>query len=336
VEAGLDRRHLTRGVVRLVVVAGLIVLALSSLPGLDALRARVTGAQTGWIVACGALEVASVLSFVIAFHCAVAPRLGWRGAASLALTAQGVNVLVPAGGTGGLAAVTVVMTRAGIPRGFALSRMIALFLITAVATNVTLVVVAGIGVATGLLPGHAPLTLSLVPAAAAVLLVAVIAYLARRWPETNAPSTSRWRRLAQVTATHLREGLTWSAQLLRARDPLLILGSLGFVLFDLGALAAAFRAVGSSGLPLGTMVLSYTLGQVGSIVSLPGTTEGGLLGVFVLYGALLTVTASAILIYRAAQSLIPLALGLVGLVGVRRLLGEELSPAEGTPRLEAR
>jgi len=327
----LERRGLAWRVVRLIAVAAFVVLVISRVPGLGAVRSRFAGAQPGWILACGVLEVGSVLSYVVAFHSAFAPRLGWRSAASLATTAQGVNVLVPAGGTGGLAAVTVIMTRAGMDRGFAVGRVIALFVITAVATNIALVIAGGVGVASGLLGGEAPLTLSLLPAALAMLVLAGVAYAVRRWPETIRPATSRWRRWAQTALTHLRDGLHWSAELLLARDPRLILGALGFVLFDLGALAAAFRAVGSGGLPLGTLMLAYTLGQVGSVVPLPGTTEGGLLGVFVLYGAPLTVAASAILVYRAAQSLIPLVLGMCGLVGVRQLLDDRVSPADGTP-----
>jgi hypothetical protein len=121
-----------------------------------------------------------VLSYVVAFHSALAPRLGWRSAASLATTAQAVNVLVPAGGTGGLAAVTVVMTRAGMNRGFAVSRVIALFVITAVATNIAVVIAGGVGVASGLLGGEAPLTLSLLPAVLAMLALAGVAYAVRR------------------------------------------------------------------------------------------------------------------------------------------------------------
>jgi len=112
----------------------------------------------------------------------------------------------------------------------------------------------------------------------------------------------------------------------RSRDPLLLGGAAGYVLLDLAALALAFRSVGSPGLPLGTMALAYTLGQVGSVAPLPGTTEGGLLGVFLLYGAPLGVTASAIIVYRAAQSLVPLALGLLGAVQVRGLFAGDVRP----------
>jgi uncharacterized membrane protein YbhN (UPF0104 family) len=268
-----------------------------------------------------ALEAASVVSFVLAFHSALGRRLSWRDSASLGMTAQGVNVLVPAGGTGGLAAVTVIMTRAGLPAAFTVSRMVSLFLITGVATNVILIIVAGIGVATGVLPGHASLAASLLPAVLAVMLIAAVAYLPKRLPQNVPSNRSGWRAIAYRGLSYLSDGIRGSAELLRSRDPLLVLGALGFVLCDLAALAAAFRAVGSSGLPIGTMLLSYTLGQVGSIISLPGTTEGGLVGVFALYGAPLVLATSAILVYRASQTLVPLALGLIGVVQLRNGFG---------------
>lgn len=65
------------------------------------------------------------------------------------------------------------------------------------------------------------------------------------------------------------------------------------------------------------MLLAYTLGQAGSIVSLPGSAEGGLLGVFALYGTPLALATSAILVYRAVPSLVPLAFGVIGVAGLR-------------------
>jgi len=332
--ATLDRRKLAWRLTRSAAILAVVVLVIAKVPGLGGLRSRFAHADAAWIVAAIVLQVACEVGFVLAFHSAVAPRFGWRQSGSLALTAQGINALVPAGGTGGLAAVAVIMGRAGVPAAFAASRMVSLFLITAVATNVLLIILAGIGVATGALPGHASLAASLVPAAAALVLIAAVAYLARRLPGAQPLARSGWRAIAHRVLGSLREGIRGSAQLLRTRDPLLILGALGFVLCDLAALAAAFRAVGSPGLPLGTMVLGYTLGQAGSIVPLPGTTEGGLIGVFVLYGAPLVLATSAILLFRAVQSLVPLLLGLIGMLELRHLFGQAavlpVNPAEGS------
>jgi uncharacterized membrane protein YbhN (UPF0104 family) len=197
-----------------------------------------------------------------------------------------------------------------------------------------IVVVGGIGVGTGLLPGHAGWSASYLLALLAIVVVLVVAWLVRRPARSAAAPATRWQAFRQEAASDLRDGLRGTGQLLAKRDPLLLFGSAGFVLFDLAALAASFRAVGSTGLPVGTMMLAYTLGQVGSIVSLPGTTEGGLLGVFVLYGAPVGVTASAILVYRAAEALIPLVLGIIGVSGLRHLT-PDLTPDDGALPLEA-
>lgn len=328
------RRRQGRQLLRLLLVATVVALIIVTVPGLGSLRARLAHTNATWVIAAVGLEVATVGSFVVAFQRAFAPRLSWRDAASLGTTAQGINALVPAGGTGGLAAAAVLLARAGIPRGIAISRMIALFVLTAVATNVAMVIIGGIGIGSGLLPGHAGWSASYLLAGLAILVVLVVAWFVRRPARPAPPPTTRWRAFRQEAARDLRDGMRWTRILLAKRDPLLLLGSVGFVLFDLAALAASFRAVGSVGLPVGTMMLAYTLGQVGSIVSLPGTTEGGLLGVFVLYGAPVGVTASAILVYRAAELLVPLVLGIVGVSGLRRL-APELTPDDGALPLEA-
>jgi uncharacterized membrane protein YbhN (UPF0104 family) len=319
--AAIDGRSLAWRFGRLAALVAVAMLLIAKLPGLGEVRERLSRADTGWVALAMLLEAASVASFVVAFHCALERRLRRRTSSAVAMTAQGVNVLVPAGGTGGLAAATVIMARAGIPASFTAGRMVALFLLTAVATNVLLIIVGGLGVASGLLPGTASLAASLVPAVVTLIAVIGLMYVVRRLPRTGTavPSPSRLRSIAQQAARYLREGIEASGELLRGGDPMLVCAALGYVLFDLAALAAAFRAVGSSGPPLGTMLLSYTLGQLGSVVSLPGTTEGGLIGAFVLYGAPLVLVTSAVLVFRAVQLVVPLALGLVGVVELRHL-----------------
>ena len=314
-----DRRALAWRLARFAIVVLVVVLVIVTVPGLGSLRSRFAGAQPGWIIAACALQVGSVLCFALAFQRTFADRVAPGSSVSLALTAQGVNVLVPAGGTGGLAVAGVLMSRAGMAPALAARRMIGLFLLAGVATNVLLLIVGGLGVGTGVLPGRASWVGSLLPALIAAGLGAMAICMAKRPPAPAGrhATTSRWTRLARRGAGYLRDGVTCSGELLRTRDPLLILGALGYIVLDLGALALAFHALGSSGLPLGTLLLAYTLGQAGSVVSLPGTTEGGLVGVFVLYGAPLALATSAILVYRAVQSLVLLALGLVGVAGLR-------------------
>jgi uncharacterized membrane protein YbhN (UPF0104 family) len=320
-----DRRALAWRLARLAVVVLVVVLVIVTVPGLGSLRSRFARAQPDWIIAACALQVGSVLCFALAFQRTFADRVSAKSSVSLALTAQGVNVLVPAGGTGGLAVAGVLMSRAGMAPALAARRLIALFLITSVITNVLLLIIGGFGTWTGALPGRASWVGSLLPALLAVALAAAAICLAKR-PEASEPSgrrpsrpgaRSRTSRLVRRGAGHLRDGLTCTGELLWTCDPLLMLGGIGYIVLDLGVLAVAFRALGASTLPLGTLLLAYTLGQAGSVISLPGTTEGGLVGVFVLYGAPLALATSAILVYRAVQSLVPLALGSVGVAGLR-------------------
>jgi uncharacterized membrane protein YbhN (UPF0104 family) len=55
-------------------------------------------------------------------------------------------------------------------------------------------------------------------------------------------------------------------------------------------------------------------------VPLPGSAEGGLIGMFVLYGVPLTTATAGVLAYRVVHAGVPMVLGLAGLADVRRLL----------------
>ncbi len=319
-----DRSWLAAAV-RLALVVIAAVIAIAALPGLDGVRQRLAHAAVGDVVASAALEALSVVAFAMAFHAAFGRALGrWR-AASLATFSQGVNVFVPAGGSGGLAAAAAVMVRLGMPRRLVISRMLALYFLAAGLTNIALVIAGGYGVASGLLPGHPPLAAALVPASIAVLVCGLAVAAARRAQRPAGPDPRRIARALRAVTDHLAAGLRASGDLLRAGDPLLLFGAIGYVAFDLAALDGAFRAVGPSALPLGTLMLAYTLGQVGSVISLPGMTEGGLLGVLVLYGAPVGAAASAVVVYRVIQIGIPLALGLGGGAGVRAMLADDLT-----------
>jgi uncharacterized membrane protein YbhN (UPF0104 family) len=154
---------------------------------------------------------------------------------------------------------------------------------------------------------------------ALVLIVGVFALPRSQGSEQRAPAGRLSRALAN-TREYLRDGVGASAELLRSGDRLVIAGAIGYFAFDVAALAAAFQAVGSAGLPIGLLVLAYTLGHGGAIVPIPGSAEGGLIGMFVLYGMSLPTATAAVLAYRALHAGVPLLLGVIGLADVRRLL----------------
>jgi uncharacterized membrane protein YbhN (UPF0104 family) len=175
-----DRRRLLRRAGLMILIGGGVVLLIARMPGLGEVRARFAHADAGWIIIAAGLEIGSIAGFVVALQRALSRRISWRASLSIGTTTQGVNAVVPAGGTGGLAVAAVLLSNAGLPAGFAASRMVALFLLASVATNLLLIIVAGIGVAAGVLPGHISVALSLVPALAALALVAFAVVVVKR------------------------------------------------------------------------------------------------------------------------------------------------------------
>ncbi len=313
----------TRQIARkLAVVAGLLAigaLLATQLPGLEEVGHQLAGADSGWIAAAIILELASTACFALAFHGVYDRRPSPRASTSMSMAVQGMNIVLPSGGAGGLAIGAVLLDRAGVPRSFAASRTVALFLITSL-VSFAAVVIAGFGVAVGVLSGEATLAVTLLPGAAALLLtVAVFALPRSHGPVKRAPAGRPATALANARE-YLRDGVGASAELLRSGDRLVIAGAIGYFAFDVAALAAAFQAVGPAGLPIGLLVLAYTLGHGGAIVPIPGSAEGGLIGMFVLYGMSLPTATAAVLAYRALHAGVPLLLGAIGLADVRRLL----------------
>lgn len=319
----LTRRQLLRRAGIGAGVVAVVVLAIVELPGLHAVRARFAHADPGWIVAAVVMQVASVACFAIALQRTFRARLEPRGAISLGTTAQGVNAVVPAGGTAGFVFAAVVLTDAGLPVAWTVGRLIALFVIASILTNLVIVVVGGAGAAIGVLGARGSLAASVVPAAIAVVLLVAYARAIK-------PSRAGGRRYrGRAALRFLGKPISVSGELLRDRDPWLAVGALGYIVFDLAALAMALAALGWDGLGLGTVLLGYTLGQIGSVIPLPGTTEGGLVGALVLYGAPLGLAVGAVLVYRTVAVGVPLVLAAFGAARLRH--GLELGDAQDAP-----
>ena len=81
------------------------------------------------------------------------------------------------------------------------------------------------------------------------------------------------------------DGVRDSLFLLRRRPVGVLIGSFGYMGFDIAALVFCFRAFGHTpALPI--IVVAYIIGPLGGLVPLPGGiggTEGGLIGLLALY-----------------------------------------------------
>ena len=159
-------RQIARKLGALALLLAIGAVIATQLPGLAEIGHQLAGADGGWIGAALILELASTACFALAFHGVYDRRPSPRASTSMSMAVQGMNIVLPSGGAGGLAVGAVLLDRAGVPRSFAASRTVALFLITSL-VSFAAVVIAGFGVAAGALSGEATLTVTLLPGAAA-------------------------------------------------------------------------------------------------------------------------------------------------------------------------
>jgi uncharacterized membrane protein YbhN (UPF0104 family) len=320
----------------LVLVGLIVALLISTLPGLGEVRERFANAEPGWLVALFFLEVGSCLAYVVAFRGVFCNRIGWRFSYEIGMAEQGTNVLVPAGGVGGLALGAWALRQGGMNTDRIARRSVSFFVLTS-APNFLCAALFGCALATGLLPGGGPRVLTWALgglAVAAIVLVAVLPrILGRVGPEKAgaAAATRRARagRLARRGATTVADGVDDAGGLLRARPPYPLLGAIGYMALDVVALAAAFAAFGSIP-PFAAFVFAYVIGQLGGLIPLPGGIggiDGGLIGALTLYGSPLSQATAAVLAYRVVQLGIPAILGSVAFVQLRRTLSREETPA---------
>jgi uncharacterized membrane protein YbhN (UPF0104 family) len=321
----------------LVLVGLVVALLISTLPGLDEVRDRFANAEPIWLLALFFLELASCLSYVVAFRGVFCTRLGWRFSYEIGMAEQGTNVLVPAGGVGGLALGAWALRQGGMSADRIARRSVAFFVLTS-APNFLCAALFGLALATGVLPGGGPLILSWALgglAVAAILLVTVLPRILERVgpgpAEVEGPEDRRARsgRFVRTAAGTVADGVHDAAGLLRARQPYAVLGAIGYMALDVVALAAAFAAFGTTP-PFAAFVFAYVIGQLGGLIPLPGGIggiDGGLIGALTLYGSPLAQATAAVLAYRVVQLGLPAILGSVAFVQLRRTLTREEAPA---------
>ena len=148
----LSPRHLVIRVAEIAAVIAVVALAISALPGLDQVRARLTGAAPGWIVALALAEVGSCAGYLLAFRSTFCSEMSWRLSYDIAMAELAANSLLPAGGAGGLALGVWALRQAGMPTAHIARRSVAFFVVTS-AANFFVLVIVGIGVFVGLIAG---------------------------------------------------------------------------------------------------------------------------------------------------------------------------------------
>jgi uncharacterized protein (TIRG00374 family) len=328
----LSRRKLRARLLLLAGVVLVVVAVVTLLPGLAALRTRLSSAKPGWLALGAGLKVLSGLGYIAVFRMVFCRRMSWRVSYQIGMSELGANALFPTGGAGGLALGAWALKRGGMPGSEIARRTVAFFLLTSVA-NVGGLIIVGTGLALRLFPGETNLALTIVPAAVAAIAILGALLAGRTAPRLHrrlersehAEHSSRISALALKTLVAVADGVTEAVALLRERNAWLIGGIVAYLLFDVMILWATFRAFGAAP-PLAIVWIAYLIGELGGLIPVPGGIGGvdaGLVGALALYNVPLTSAASAVLAYRAIALWVPAILGTLAFVSLRRTLRDE-------------
>jgi uncharacterized protein (TIRG00374 family) len=319
--ASTRRRLLVLAAVALAVVAVIVLV-----PGLAGLRGRLEHGDPGWLLLGAVLKSLSAVSYAAAFRQVFCRRIRWRASLEIGLSELGANAVLPVGGAGGLALGAWALRRAGMDARHIARRSVAFFFLTSV-PNVLGVIILGLGLALHVIAGRATLALTLLPAlvAAAAIFATVFAgriaanverrVRARRGPGSRVASAFR----------AFSEGVSDALALLRRADPILLTGLAGYLAFDVMILWATFHAFGPVP-PLAIIWIGYLLGELGGLIPLPGGVGGvdlGLVGALVLYHVPVEQATAAVLGYRALALLVPVVLGSLAFLQLRRSVARE-------------
>jgi uncharacterized membrane protein YbhN (UPF0104 family) len=324
----LEPRRLARRTLQIVAVLAVAGLVLLLAPGLGQVRKILTEASPAWVALAVALEGLSCVSYVVMFRPIFCRSMPWRTSWEIGLAELGAGSIIPASGAGGLALGAWILREGGMPTEQIARRSVAFFLIKS-SVNFVAVAVIGTLMAVGLAGSDQPLWLTAVPAAGATLVIAAVLVVPRfGLGRPVPPGAGRMRKALWEVRKALVGGTAEAVRIVRSRNLLVIAGSIGYWAFDNAVLWAAFHAFGESP-PLTVVLMGYLIGQLGGLLPLPGGLggiDGGLIGTLIVYGTPAAVTAAAVLVYRAILFWLPLLLGSVAFISLRRGLNKPDRP----------
>ncbi len=309
----------------------LAYVVLKLIPALEQALSSLEHVSWPWVLAALALETVSELGFVASWGAIVDPEdlltaegRGRRLDSRVAWAQLGGGTLIPGGSYGGLGVGAWILHRLGMSSGLIAEREFNLsFLNTAV--DALALIVFGVGLATGVLPGSRDLLLTLLPAAAAAGAVAAALFIAHRAVTGAERKTRKHGEVAGAVRTLAAAVNDTRRVLFHRGNDRAVLGALVYLMFDVLVLWSAFFAVHAETVPsFAVVIMSYIIGALGGSLPLPAGigTVGGILGVLVLYGVQHEVALAAVLLYQAIGLLVPLVGGGIAYAVLRRQLAQ--------------
>ena len=333
-----DRRKLVTGVLLVVLLVFGIYVVFPKLVGLDQAVQKLDNANPVWVLIAVAFNVAAFAAYVALFRGVLAGtrdddlhrRLNLRASYQITMAGLAATRIFSAAGAGGIVLTYWALRKAGMERRRSACRMVA-FLVLTYAVYTGALVIFGILLRTGVLPGNNPVGGTIVPAAVSGCLIALFAFIAlipqdlERRIQKFAGGYRRTRyltRLATVPAT-LASGVRTAIAYVRhpSRGALAVVGAVGFWAANIGVLWASFEAFGGD-VPFGVLVQGFFVGMAANLIPSPaggvGSVDAGMIGAFVLFGIDESTVFPAVLTYRVIAFWLPIPPGIVAFFGLRR------------------
>jgi putative heme transporter len=330
------RRRLLVSAIFVVSIVVFLYLVLPKVLGLRDTWSRIQHGNAWWLALGAFLELCSFGGYIVLFRAVFArdvsgtrgaTQIDWRASYEITMAGLAATRLFASAGAGGIALTAWALRRAGFDARVAACRLIAFMALLYGVYMATLVIV-GLGLYLGVIPGRHPFAITVVPAIFGASVIAIFLgvsllpgdfdRLVKRWAGGGGRVSRVISKLATVPAT-ASTGIRTAIDLVRSRDPFL-LGAIAWWGFDIAVLWACFHAFGASP-PKGVIVMSYFIGMLGNALPLPGGiggVDGGMIGAFSAFGVNVQVAIVSVLAYRVFAFWLPTLPGGIAYFQLRR------------------
>jgi uncharacterized membrane protein YbhN (UPF0104 family) len=330
----MPRIHFTRRQVLLFTLfvgscLAFLYFVLPKVVGLKHTWSRIQHGNWWWLGLAALLEVCSFLGYVVLFRAVFVrgrSRIGLKVSYEITMAGLAATRLFASAGAGGIVLTAWALRRSGMEPRTVAQRIFAFNVLLYAVFMVTLVL-GGLGLALGVLPGDAPFAITIVPAiigAVIILIFAAVALvpgdfdrLVARW--TSDGLFGRLAARAAAAPAAAAAGVRTAVALVRTRDPQL-LGAIAWWGFDISVLWASFHAFGGSP-TIPVIIMCYFIGQLGNVLPLPGGiggVDGAMVGAFSAFDVSPSLAVVSVLAYRAFAFWLPTLPGGIAWLQLRR------------------
>ncbi len=326
----LTRRRAISGVLFVLSAVAFFYFVLPKISGVGATVHRIERGDGWWIAAGVVLEALSFAAYVVLFQAVFVREpgpIGWRESYLITMAGVVATRLLATAGAGGVALTAWALRRSGMEARLVACRMVA-FMVLLYVIYAGSLVLAGLGLNTGLFPGGGSFAITILPATVGALLLAIggaVALLPQdaerrlnQWAKGSG-RVAHWMARAVTVPALAASGVRTAIALVRTRDPRL-LGAPAWWGFEICVLWACFHAFGKPP-PFTVIWMAYFVGMLGNLLPLPGGiggVEGGMIGALAAFGVHFNLAVLAVLSYRGISFWLPTIPGLVAYLQLRR------------------